>query len=174
MGEKDHGSLANLGVVGVGPAVVGGGSSTAEQDDQLWRAPAGNARADVGRWRGEELCRRWRRSGAAERASPRARACSGVFIGWAVARGVGLLRLGGNAEPGKVGTRAAGHRWSWGCRGGVSWRLGCVCVRGGEKGRDSWQVRALLGPLCRGRAMDEVHRRRTAGETEQPRGERWR
>ena len=31
VGEKDHGSLANLGVVGVGPEVVGGGSSTAEQ-----------------------------------------------------------------------------------------------------------------------------------------------
>ena len=35
VGEKDHGSLANLGVVGVGPAVVGGGSSTAEQ---RWRS----------------------------------------------------------------------------------------------------------------------------------------
>ena len=34
VGEKDHGSLANLGVVGVGPEVVGGGSSTAEQ---RWR-----------------------------------------------------------------------------------------------------------------------------------------
>ena len=31
VGEKDHGSLANLGVVGVGPEVVRGGSSTAEQ-----------------------------------------------------------------------------------------------------------------------------------------------
>ena len=30
VGEKDHGSLANLGVVGVGPEVVGGGSSMAE------------------------------------------------------------------------------------------------------------------------------------------------
>ena len=31
VGEKDHGSLANLGVVGVGPEVVGGGNSMAEQ-----------------------------------------------------------------------------------------------------------------------------------------------
>ena len=31
VGEKDHGSLANLGAVGVGPEVVEGGSSTAEQ-----------------------------------------------------------------------------------------------------------------------------------------------
>ena len=31
VGEKDHGSQANLGVVGVGPEVVEGGSSTVEQ-----------------------------------------------------------------------------------------------------------------------------------------------
>jgi hypothetical protein len=34
VGEKDHGSIANLGVVGVGPEVVGGGFSMAEQ---RWR-----------------------------------------------------------------------------------------------------------------------------------------
>ena len=39
---------------------------------------------------------------------------------------------------------------------------------GGAKGQARWRWRASLGPLGRGRAVDEVHRRRTAGggETE--------
>ena len=34
---------------------------------------------------------------------------------------------------------------------------------GGAKGQARWRGRAPLGPLGHGRAMDEVHRRRTAG-----------
>ena len=51
VGEKDHGSLANLGVVGVRPEVVGGGGSTTEprwrrsssKSGELRRARAGAA-----------------------------------------------------------------------------------------------------------------------------------
>ena len=38
---------------------------------------------------------------------------------------------------------------------------------GGAKGQAKWRWSAPLGPLGCGRAVDEVHRRITAGETEQ-------
>ena len=49
VGEKDHGSIGNLGVVGVGPEVVGegelhGGAEVAARFGQLWRAPVSSGR----------------------------------------------------------------------------------------------------------------------------------
>ena len=40
---------------------------------------------------------------------------------------------------------------------------GRVLAWGGAKGQAMWRWRASLGPLGRGHAVDEVHRRRTAG-----------
>ena len=50
-----------------------------------------------------------------------------------------------------------------GRRGGSGVRRGRVLAWGGAKGQARWRWRASLGPLDRGRAVDEVHRRRTAG-----------
>ena len=50
-----------------------------------------------------------------------------------------------------------------GRRGGSGGPQGHVSSWGGAKGQARWCWRAPLGPLGRGRAMDEVHRRRTAG-----------
>ena len=57
-----------------------------------------------------------------------------------------------------------------GQRGGSGGPQGCDSC-GGAKGQARWRWRAPLGPLGHGRAVDEVQ---AAGETEQPRGERWR
>jgi hypothetical protein len=82
--EKDHGSIANLGVVGVGPEVVEGGGSTAKQrwrrssfkSDELRRARAGaNGPGSftggrgrcVGAWPGQCGAEQCRRRGAALR-----------------------------------------------------------------------------------------------------------
>ena len=63
-------------------------------------------------------------------------------------------------------------------RPGVSWRLGKgsgtrVRVRRCQ-GAGQVALEGSPGPFGRGRAVDEVHRRRTAGGTEEPGGERWR
>ena len=74
---------------------------------------------------------------AGEVVCPRARASSRVYIVAGESVGVGLFRLGGNARLGAVGTGwpARWRRWrAEGCRGGVSWRLGRLCARGGAKG----------------------------------------
>ena len=64
--------------------------------------------------------------------------------------------------------RMAGHR------GGSGGRQGRVLAWGGAKGQAKWRWRASLGPLGRGRAVDEVHQRRTAGggRNRAPGGER--
>ena len=44
---------------------------------------------------------------------------------------------------------------------------------GGAKGQARWRWRGYPGPFGRGRAMDEVHRQRTAGSAKQSKpGER--
>ena len=48
-----------------------------------------------------------------------------------------------------------------GQRGGSGGPQGRVSSWGGAKGQARWRWRALLGPLGRGRAVDEVHRWRT-------------
>jgi len=68
-----------------------------------------------------------------------------------------LLVLGGG--------RSGLGRLAW--RGGVAAR-GRVPARGGAKEQARWPWRAPSGPLGRGRAVDEVHRRRT-GERQQSR-----
>ena len=50
-----------------------------------------------------------------------------------------------------------------GLRGGSGGRQGRVLAWGGAKGQARWRWRVPLGPLGHGRAVDEVHRRRTAG-----------
>ena len=50
-----------------------------------------------------------------------------------------------------------------GRRGGSGGSQRRVSSWGGAKGQARWRWRAPLGPLGRGRTMDEVHRRRTAG-----------
>ena len=50
-----------------------------------------------------------------------------------------------------------------GRRGGSGVRRGRVLAWGGAKRQARWNWRAPSGPLGRGRAVDEVHRRRTAG-----------
>ena len=61
----------------------------------------------------------------------------------------------------------AGGASSGAAHGGAMWRLGRAQGRvsswGGAKGQARWRWRAPLGPHGRGRAVDEVHRRRTAG-----------
>ena len=61
---------------------------------------------------------------------------------------------------------------------GVAWRLGeasetRVRVRRCQ-GAGQVALEGSPGPFGHGCAVDEVHRRRTAGETEEPGGERWR
>ena len=73
---------------------------------------------------------------------------------------------GGRFGPGRVdGERAERQRrGAWrGCRGGSGSGLGRVWARGCAKGRARWRGEASSGPFGRGRAVDEVHRRRTAG-----------
>ena len=50
-----------------------------------------------------------------------------------------------------------------GRRGSSGGRLGRVLAWGGAKGQARWRWRCSPGPFGRGRAVDEVHRRRTAG-----------
>jgi len=59
--------------------------------------------------------------GAVEEACPRTRTGSGVLIGVGVSVGASLLRLGGNARPGKVRIGAAGEVAAL-AGGGVSWQ----------------------------------------------------
>ena len=109
--------------------------------------------------------------GAGEVTFSRAGLALGVYIAAEERGGARLLRLGGNARLGAVGTGrpARWRRWrAEGWRGGVSRRLGCVGAWGAAKGQDKWLWRAPSGPLGRGRAMDEVHRRRT-GERQRSR-----
>src|SRR6185503_5699657 len=69
------------------------------------------------------------------------------------------------------------RRGAWlGCRGGSGSGLGRVWAWEGAKGRARWRGEVSPGPFGRGRAVDEVHRRRTAGGANRAgRGrERWR
>ena len=50
-----------------------------------------------------------------------------------------------------------------GRRGSSGGRLGRVLAWGGAKGQARWRWRGSPDPFGRGRAVDEVHRRRTAG-----------
>ena len=86
---------------------------------------------------------------------------------------------GGRFGPGRVdGERAERQRrGAWrGCRGGSGSGLGRVWAWEGAKGRARWRGEVSPGPFGRGRAVDEVHRRRTAGGANRAgRGrERWR
>ena len=85
-------------------------------------------------------------------------------------RGVasGSGRFGSGAPDGERAERAAARRMA-----GVAWRLGSAYgthVRVGRcQGAGLVALEGSPGPFGRGRAVDEVHRRRTAGggETEQ-------
>ena len=104
---------------------------------------------------------------------------SGVLIGQR-APGRGEWRLGeaglvrGNLTASERSEQAASCMA--GRRGGSGERLGCVLAWGGAKGQARWRWRGSPGPFGRGRAVDEVHRRRTAGggRNRAPGGERWR
>ena len=61
------------------------------------------------------------------------------------------------------GRSGSGAAHGGGCRGGSGSGLGRVWARGCAKGRARWRGEASSGPFGRGRAVDEVHRRRTAG-----------
>ena len=84
-------------------------------------------------------------------------------------------RFGSGAHDGERAERAAARRMA-----GVAWRLGSASGTrvsvGGCQGAGQVALGGFPGPLGRGRAVDEVHRRRTAGCTKQskPGGERWR
>jgi hypothetical protein len=67
----------------------------------------------------------------------------------------GLGRLDGEVAEGTAADCMAGRR------GGSGRRRGRVPVRGRAKVQARWPWRAPSGPLGRGRAVDEVHRRRT-------------
>ena len=78
----------------------------------------------------------------------------------------GVASGGGRFGPGRLdggrAERAAALRMArW--RGGSGGRQGRVLAWGGAKGQARWRWRASPGPFGRGRAVDEVHRRRTAG-----------
>ena len=130
---------------------------------QGWRRLVGAAQSIAGDGGG---------GGAGEVAFAPAGLALAVYIGAGeTERGASLLRLGGNALPGKVGAGlpASGRRWQLaGCRGGGRAGLGRVSAQGGAKGQARWPWRAPSGPLGRGRAVDEVHRRRT-GERQRSR-----
>jgi len=89
----------------------------------------------------------------------------------------GVASEGGRFGPGRLdgerAERAAALRMA-----GVSWRLGSVSgtrVRVGKcQGAGQVALEDSPGPFGRGCAVDEVHRRRTAGGTDEPGGERWR
>ena len=69
----------------------------------------------------------------------------------------GPKALGGEVAASRSGTAHGGRR---GKRPSVQ---GHVCARGEAKGPSRCPQRALLGPVGRERAMDEVHPRRTGG-----------
>ena len=71
-------------------------------------------------------------------------------------------RFGSGAHDGERAERQRRGAWR-GCRGGSGSGLGRVWARGCAKGRARWRGEASSGPFGRGRAVDEVHRRRTAG-----------
>ena len=103
--------------------------------------------------------------GVGEVTFSRAGLALGVYIGAGERENASLLRLGGNTLPGEVGAGLPASRRRWqlvGCRGGGRAGLGRVSARGGAKGQARWPWRAPSGPLGRGRAVDEVHRRHTS------------
>ena len=139
--------------------------------EQCGAVVAGSRELDLtghgGRWRegeGREVARR-RGSGATYR--PQSTWARGVASGggWF---GPGRLDGGGRSE--QAASCMAGRRGSSGVP------QGRVSSWGGAKGQARWCWRAPLGPLGRGRAVDEVHRRRTAGggRNRGTGGERWR
>ena len=71
-------------------------------------------------------------------------------------------RFGSGAHDGERAERQRRGAWR-GCRGGSGSGLGRVWAWEGAKGRARWRGEASPGPFGRGRAVDEVHRRRTAG-----------
>ena len=75
-------------------------------------------------------------------------------------------RFGSGAHDGERAERQRRGAWR-GCRGGSGSGLGRVWARGCAKGRARWRGEASPGPFGRGRAVDEVHRRRTAGGAKQ-------
>ena len=83
------------------------------------------------------------------------------------------MALGESTASGRSGSGAA-H--GWGCRGGSGSGLGRVWAWEGAKGRARWRGEVSPGPFGRGRAVDEVHRRRTAGGANRAgrERERWR
>ena len=109
---------------------------------------------------GEEGARRWSSGGSYRPRSSRARE---------VVSGGG--RFGPGRLDGERAEEAAALRLA-----GVSWRLGEVSGtrvrvrRCQEAARWRWEVSP--GPFGRGRAVDEVHRRRTAGGAKQRNGRR--
>src|SRR6185312_5032450 len=97
---------------------------------------------------------------------PRDGRALGVLIGQRVpGRGewhlgkAGLVR--GDSTASGRSEQAALRMAGWG--GSSGGRLGRVLAWGGAKGQARWRWRGSPGPFGRGRAVDEVHRRRTAG-----------
>ena len=128
-------------------------------DGAMWGCGGRSARA--------RSRRPWRMLEEGRRRGNRATAgVLGLFIGER-SPGRGERRLG-KAELAWEGSAA-----SWrieqavscmaGRRGGLGVRRGRVLAWGGAKRQARWRWRASSGPLGRGRALDEVHRRRTAG-----------
>ena len=98
----------------------------------------------------------------------------GILIGQR-APGRGYWRLGkvdlvrGDSTASWRSEQAASCMAGW--RGGSGGPQGRVSSWGCAKGQARWRWRAPLGPLGRGRAVDEVHRWRTAGGGETEHGE---
>ena len=107
-----------------------------------------------GRWKEGEEGEVARRRGSGATYRPESTWARGVASGegW-----FGPGRLDGGRAERAAALRMAGRR---GCSGG---RQGRVLAWGGAKGQARWRWRVSLGPLGRGRTVDEVHRWRTAG-----------
>ena len=114
--------------------------------------------------------------GREKKGKPRDGGALGVLIGQrAPGRGewrlveAGLVRgdstASGRSE--QVALRMAGRR---GSSGG---RQGCVLAWGGAKAQARWRWRGSPGPFGRGRAVDEVHRRRTDAQRRGREKQRW-